>query len=172
MALIHHALYSGKTAGRDFRNHLRECMKHLGFKSCLADPGVWMRPAVRPDGHSYWEYVLLYTDDCLSVSHRGEHVLRKEIGKYFELKQEAIGSPDIYLGGKLREVELENGNDAWAFGSSQYAKAAVHNVESFLKTQHLVLPTKANAPLRSNYRPELDTTAQNSLLMTHHTINP
>jgi hypothetical protein len=86
-ALIHRALYGGKTAGRDFRNHLQECMKHLGLKSCLADPDVWMQPAVRPDGHSYWEYVLLYTDDCLTVSHRGEHVLRKEIGKYFELKK-------------------------------------------------------------------------------------
>ena len=33
-ALIRRALYGGKTAGRDFRNHLRECMDHLGFKSC------------------------------------------------------------------------------------------------------------------------------------------
>ena len=27
-ALIKRALYGGKTAGRDFRNNLRECMKH------------------------------------------------------------------------------------------------------------------------------------------------
>ena len=30
-ALIHRALYGGKAAGRDFRNHLRECMRHIGF---------------------------------------------------------------------------------------------------------------------------------------------
>ena len=41
-ALIRRALYGGKTSGHDFRNHLRECMKHMGFTSCLADPDVWM----------------------------------------------------------------------------------------------------------------------------------
>eukprot|EP00957_Ditylum_brightwellii_P165490 12599481-Ditylum_brightwellii.AAC.1 len=32
VALIHCALYGGKTTGRDFRNHLRSCMEHLDFK--------------------------------------------------------------------------------------------------------------------------------------------
>jgi hypothetical protein len=40
-ARLHRALYGGKTAGRDFRDHLQACMQHLGFKSCLADPGVY-----------------------------------------------------------------------------------------------------------------------------------
>ena len=62
-------------------------MAHLGFKPCRADPDVWMRPAMKPDGHHYFEFVLLYTDDCLVISHRGESVLRNEIGKYFELKE-------------------------------------------------------------------------------------
>ena len=39
-ALIHRALYGGKSAGRDFRHHLRACMRHLGFVSCPADPDV------------------------------------------------------------------------------------------------------------------------------------
>jgi hypothetical protein len=41
-ALITRALYGGKSAGKDFRNHLRSCMRHLNFESCLADPDVWM----------------------------------------------------------------------------------------------------------------------------------
>ena len=45
VALIHWALYGGKSAGKDFRNHLRSCMRHLDFVSCPADPDVWMRPA-------------------------------------------------------------------------------------------------------------------------------
>jgi hypothetical protein len=135
-------------------------MAHLGFKSCLADPDVWMRSAMKPNGHAYWEYVLLYTDDCLVISHRGDHVLRDEIGKYFELKEESIGPPDIYLGGKLREVELENGNKAWAFGSLQYVHAAVYNVETYLRDHNMVLPTRENSPLKTDYRPELDVTAE------------
>jgi hypothetical protein len=40
VALIHRALYGGKSAGRDFRNHLRSCMHHIEFKSRPADPDV------------------------------------------------------------------------------------------------------------------------------------
>eukprot|EP00957_Ditylum_brightwellii_P001399 109998-Ditylum_brightwellii.AAC.1 len=45
-ALIRRALYGGKSAEKDFHNHLRECMKRLGFTSCPADPDVWIRPAI------------------------------------------------------------------------------------------------------------------------------
>ena len=36
------------------------------------------------------------------ISDNAEAVLRKEIGDKFELREESIGEPDIYLGGKLR----------------------------------------------------------------------
>ena len=163
VALIHRALYGGKSAGRDFRNHLRAGMADLGFTSCLADPDVWMRPAKKADGSSYYEYVLLYTDDALCVSENPENVLRKEIGKYFELKEESIGPPKIYLGGHVRQVQLENGANAWAFSSSQYVHAAVNNVEKHLdadREKRWKLPVKAETPLRTSYRPELDVTAE------------
>ena len=53
VALIRRALYGGKSARRDFRNHLRECMSHLGFASCLSDPDVWMREAQNADVTAY-----------------------------------------------------------------------------------------------------------------------
>ena len=67
VALIHRALYGGKSAGKDFRNHLRSCMRHLDFVSCPADPDVWMRPAKHSDKTDYYEYILLYTDDALVI---------------------------------------------------------------------------------------------------------
>jgi hypothetical protein len=157
-ALIRRALYGGKSAGRDFRNHLRACMRHLDFQSCPADPDVWMRPAKKSDGSEYYEYVLLYVDDVLVVSDRGEHLLRNGIGKYFELKEESIGPPELYLGGRLRKVVLENGVKTWAFSSSQYVQEAVKNVERYLEARDRKLPTKAETPIRTAYRPELDTT--------------
>lgn len=90
-ALIRRAMYGEKTAGRDFRNHLRSCMAHSNFASCPADPDVWMRKAVKADGTPYWEFVLLYTDNTLVISEKRESVPRKEIEKYFELKEESIG---------------------------------------------------------------------------------
>ena len=118
IALIKRALYGGKSAGRDFWEHLRSCMQFLNFQSCKADPNVWMWCAVKSDGGEYWEYVLLYCDDVLVISEHGEATLRNEIGKYFELKEESIGLPSIYLGGKMSKVTLNNGVEAWSFSSS------------------------------------------------------
>ena len=155
-AIIERALYGGKTSGRDFRNSLRSCMTHLGFTSCLADPDVWMRKATKSDGSPYWEYMLLYVDDALVISENGETVLRDELGKYFQLKEESIGPPDIYLGGKVTKVMLKNGAMSWAFSASQYVKSAVKNVEDYLSDRDMKLPGRAKSPLGSNYRPEID----------------
>ena len=158
-ALIHRALYGGKAAGRDFRNHLHSFMEFLNFKSCLADPDVWMRLAIKSDGNTYYEYILLYVDDALVVSENAESILRNELGRYFHLKQESIGPPTIYLGGRVRKVQLENNVWAWSFSSSQYVQSAVKNVEEYVgkpENSHLKIPTKAERPLTTSYRPELD----------------
>ena len=102
VALMQRALYGGKAAGRDFRNHLRSCMRHLDFESCPADPDVWMRLAMKADGSEYYEYILLYTDDAIVVSEIAEHILRTKLGKYFELKQSSIAPPSLYLGSRVR----------------------------------------------------------------------
>ena len=61
-------VYSGKEAGRDFRNHLKSCMSFLDFKLCLDDPDEWMRPAVRADDDKHYEHILIYAYDALVVS--------------------------------------------------------------------------------------------------------
>ena len=63
VALIRRALHGGKAAGRDFRNHLRDCMKFLEFESCKADPDVWMRLAIKDDGSEHCECALLCLGD-------------------------------------------------------------------------------------------------------------
>eukprot|EP00978_Attheya_sp_CCMP212_P033512 scaffold135409_cov57-Attheya_sp.AAC.1 len=82
---------------------MADCMNNMGFKSCLADQDVWMRAATRPDdGFEYMEYVLLYVDDVLVVCHDGMAILDK-MDKFFPMKASSKGSPDMYLGAKLRE---------------------------------------------------------------------
>ena len=61
------ALYGCKSAGRDFWNHLRECMEMLGYSPCLADPDLWMRLVRREGNLEYYEYVLPYVDDYLAI---------------------------------------------------------------------------------------------------------
>ena len=112
-AVIVRALYGGKSAGSNFWHHLQSCMDHLGFESSKYDPYVWMKLSTLADGETpYYEYVLLYVDDCLVIS---ESVIRSEIGKYFRSKEELIVYPGQYLGGKLLK-------GAWCFGSKQYVE--------------------------------------------------
>ena len=110
-------------------------MHFINFTSCPADPDVWMRPAIKSDGSKCYDYVLVYVDDALVVSKNAESILRNELGRYFELKEESIGPQDHYLGGKVRKVQPENGVNAWAFSSSQYVQTAVKNVEAYLDSQ-------------------------------------
>ena len=158
-ALIHHALYGGKAAGRDFRNHLCSCMELLNFKSCLADPDVWMRHAIKRDGNTYCEYILLSVDDTLVVSENAESILQDKLGRYFHLKEESISPPMVYLGGRVCKVQLEHGVWAWSFSSSQYVQSAIKNVEEYVgrpENSHLKIPMKEETPLTTSYRPELD----------------
>ena len=72
-ALIRRALYGGKYSGRDLRNHLHECVRHLDFVYYPADPDVWMWPAKKIDESEYYKYDLLYTDrlqKCINITQR------------------------------------------------------------------------------------------------------
>ena len=80
---------------------------------------MWMQEAVTAESAEYWEYIMLYTDYVMVISDTGEKTLRDGIGKYFQLKEESIGEPKIYLGRHMQKVTLENVQAAWAFGSSQ-----------------------------------------------------
>ena len=131
-------------------------MDMLHFKSCPANPDVWMRPATKSGDNKYLEYVLMYIDDVLIFSEHVEKVPREELDKYFELKKEYIGPPSFYLGGKLRKVALVNGKSAWAFGSSKCIQASVDNMERYLEKKSSKLPARCNTPTSTTYRPEVD----------------
>lgn len=154
-AKIVRALYGTKSAGRDFRNHLRDCMTMLGYESCLADPDLWMREAVDQDGTHYYEYMLLYVDDCMCVSTRPREAL-EEVNKYFPMKPDSIEPPKIYLGAKISKMTLENGAVAWAMSMSQYVQEAVRNVEDHLKKHGMYLVKGVDSPLAPKYSPETE----------------
>ena len=154
-AIIARALYGMKSSGRDFRNHLRDCMEHLGYTSCLADPDLWLRRAKMDSGEDYYEYVLLYVDDCLVISQHARAAL-EEINKYFPFKPTSIGPPKIYLGAKISKIQLPNGVEAYAASTSQYIQNAVKNIEQHLKARGMSLNRGGETPMSSTYRPELD----------------
>lgn len=158
-AVVVRALYGLKSAGASFRNHLADCMRHLGYESCKADHDIWFKAETRPeDGYQYYSYCLLYVDDILMIHHNGVKAL-KEIDHFFKTKPNSIGDPDYYLGAKLRPITLPNGVIAWGMSSSKYIRAAVANVKEYHTTQY---PTRkwdkrTSGPFPLDYAPELDT---------------
>ena len=74
--IVKKALYGLKGSCAAFRAHLAEKLDDIGFIPTRADPEVWQRPAVKPDGFEYYEYILCYVDDLLAISHDEEKVLK------------------------------------------------------------------------------------------------
>ena len=137
-------------------------MHVLGYKPCLADPDLWMKPMTRPaDGCKYYAYMLHYVDGALCINHDAGAALN-ELDYYFKMKPGSIGDPDMYLGGKLRKVTLPNGVEAWSISPSKYVKEAVRNIEEYLDKNFngRRLQKKAPTPFPNDYATESDTTPE------------
>ena len=102
--------------------------------------------------------MLLYVDDLLCISCNPFGVIKKEIGKYWTLKESSIGPPQIYFGNRLSKVKLKNGVEAWSLSAVQYVIEPVKNVKDYPKKIGKNLLKSANAPFTFEYRPALDTT--------------
>ena len=100
--------------------------------------------------------MLLHADDSLVYCENDESMLRNGTSKYFELKEDSVGPPHIYLSGSTGKVELENGVDAWEFISNQNVKVNVNNVKYRLQKLDKKLPSRVETPLRTESRTELD----------------
>jgi len=130
--LIVRALYGLKSSGAAWRAHLANTLQSPGYTSCLADPDVWMKPAPKPCRFEYYEYVLVYVDDVLVLSHQPEITMRS-LEQYYRLK-DGFTEPTRYLGAEVKKwiFPEDISKSYWALSSSQYVQEAVNNVEEYL----------------------------------------
>ena len=156
--VVKKALYGLKGSGAAFRAHLAEKLHDIGFIPTHAYPDVWRRPAVKPDGFEYYEYILCCVDDLLAISHDAQKVL-KSVQDTFKFKDDKIDKPDVYLGAQLDKLSVD-GFEGWIMSSEKYVKSAIENIEQMLAESNQHLPTKCPTPLSSGYRPELDTSPE------------
>jgi len=156
-ALIVCALYGLKSTRAAWCAHIAATMEELNFISSLADPDVWLRPAQQHNGTTYYEYVLIYTNDFLCISTDPKKIL-DSIGTHFKLKPKSIKTPEVYLRANLGHLVLPNNpsKQQWLMSSTNYVKQAVANVEKDLDEIGKRLSTKIKSPMSSNYRPALD----------------
>ena len=107
-------------------------MSGLGCKPCLADPDLWLKPEVRDNGVDYSSYILCYFYDILVVRHNFSPALDR-IDQFMKLKEGSIGDSDIYLGAKLKKVQISNDVWCWSPSQSKYVQEAVQNCQNHLK---------------------------------------
>jgi len=160
--IIVRALYGMRSSGARFRDHMAATLRDGGFKSCLADPDVWMRPNVKPNGTKYWEYVLCYVDDVLVISHDPKAVMEHFQSRY-TLKPGSVGEPKEYLGTEIKKFDLPNSPDGkprWAMSSDLYVKRALADVERELESAGSSLKKRVSTPMAMGYRPEVDSSPE------------
>jgi hypothetical protein len=138
-------------------NFLTETLIDIGFKPSLADPDIWMRPAMKSNGFKYWELILCYVDDLLCI-HKDPLIALKQIQNNFKFKDDKMEEPESYLGGDLSKIDNVEGKPCWSMLSDKYCSAMVKNVEHILQKKGLRLQSECPAPLSHGYKPELDCT--------------
>jgi hypothetical protein len=137
-----------------------ETLSDLQFNSSLADPDVWLRPAMKKNGEQYYKYIFVYVDDLLIISEKINEII-KTLSDSYRLKNDSISKPTSYLGAEIRvfrdpdcpSVEMRS------MSANKYLKEAIGNVDRDLEWLSYKLPIRVNTPLSHKYRPELDITA-------------
>lgn len=155
------ALYGLKSSGASWRYMFNSTILDMGFESTVADPDVYRRANAKPDGFKYYEYILVYVDDVLILSH-DTNVHLKQIQACYDLNPDSIGPPTRYLGADVKRLvrpKDSSGREYWALSAATYVKNAVQNVKILLEAEGRGLKSTAKTPFsNSAYRPELDTT--------------
>jgi hypothetical protein len=157
IVVIVRALYGLKSAGASWNHHLAAELLDMKFVPCKADPDVWLREHVKPDGTKYYEYVFVYTDDILAVSTDPvERVMNPLMERGYNCKD--VGPPTRYLGAAISEHEFTGKSGAvhksWAMSAEQYLRLAIETIET--KLGETLKHKKSDAPIPTNYHPEVD----------------
>lgn len=73
--IIVRAMYGLKSSGTALHAQLSSTFKSMNFTPCLAVPDVWLRAACKTNGEEYYEYILVYIDDLLVLSHMPRDIM-------------------------------------------------------------------------------------------------
>ena len=77
-------------------------MREIGYRSCPADPDLWLKKQTYKKGNQYYAYILCYVDNLLVVHHNPKHVMDR-INSFLPLKPDSVGMSEMYLGAKLKK---------------------------------------------------------------------
>ena len=82
-------------------------LREAGYE---VDQDVWMKLNTKQNGEKHWEYVLVYVDDILLMSHEPKEVMDYLASKY-TLKEGSVKKPEAYLGAAIRKWMIDGSDD-------------------------------------------------------------
>jgi len=155
--IIVRALYGLKSSGAAWRAHFAKTLEELGFKQCYSDQDVWRRASVKKDGTKYYEYILVYVDDQLTISEDPKAIIDALQAHPFSYDLKDIGPPARYLGATIGKYDLD-GFITKFISAEDYLEKALPNIEErFGKLESLFPRSKLGSPASTDYHPEIDT---------------
>jgi hypothetical protein len=109
-----------------------------------------MKPGVKRDGSKYWQYILCYVDDILSICENPKETMDYLKSRY-TLKAGSVKEPDVYLGAQIKKWYIAKSDDPakarWAMLSEGYMKQAIQDMETELSLMDKILLTKVTASI-------------------------
>jgi hypothetical protein len=111
------------------------------------------------DNTKYYEYLAIYVDDTLCISHDPTKTM-DAISKMYRIKDNSIEPPKTYLGAQVVQYRLlyDNTKIRWGMSSQHYINNAIRTVEGELAKTGRQLSNSVNTPITRGYWPELDMT--------------
>ena len=155
------AVYGLASSGRRWHDRFADVLREMGFKSCPAEPDIWMRecdangdPVTSDegnegtkDGHHY-EYIAVYTDDLTIASKKPERIIG-DLENTYKFKLKGTGELSFLLG--CDYIRDEDG--VLRQEPKKYIEKMVETYERLFGEK----PRKATSPLVKGDHPELDT---------------
>ena len=140
-----------------FKYHI---VDFLGFTPSAIDTKMYYQRNTKENGTDYYKLLLVYVEDVLACSHNAKAVMAV-IAKTFDINNDEIAEPKLYLGGNVDKFQLPNGKHALSITFNSYVQVAIDTVQRLLLEDVNTLKTinrPHKFPLPHGYKSELDTT--------------
>ena len=119
--------------GASFSASLAEKLDKMNFKYSMVDPDVWMWPAIKPNNEEYYDYILVYVDDIITISHCSKNIIN-EIESTFKFTNDITSELEINLGARLQKKSI-NRMFCWTISSIDYINVVVKNLDEVTKNR-------------------------------------
>jgi hypothetical protein len=138
----------------------------MGFSACLVNGDVWLRPAIKPYGAQYYEYILVYVEDILAISLDPQSIM-DTLSERYTLKAGSVRGRKEFLGSVIQNFNVQCSDSTgptlqsyWSMSARTYIKRAVTKVKRTLAEVYQRLNTKVTTPIADKYCAELDATPE------------